>query len=135
MKIAVASEDGVRISGHFGRSRSFIVFEVEDQQIKSREVRENRFTAHALGQCHGEQGRHGNGHEHAHGHSAIVEALSGCQAVLCYGMGWRAAEALQAGGIQPLILEKECTPEEAVLYFLRGELKTTEQNFCRCHEH
>ena len=33
MKIAVASIDGVSISRHFGRSRCFIVFDVENGEI------------------------------------------------------------------------------------------------------
>ncbi len=128
MKVAVASSDGVSISKHFGQSKCFIIFEIEADKIKGRDIRENSFTAHALGQCNHD----GQGHQH-HGHSAIVGALSDCQAVLCYGMGWRAAEDLKAGGIQPLILEAESSPEQAVDSFLKGKLKASAQNFCNCH--
>jgi predicted Fe-Mo cluster-binding NifX family protein len=43
VKIAVASEDGVNISHHFGRSRCFLVFEIQDQQVIGRSLRDNSF--------------------------------------------------------------------------------------------
>ncbi len=129
MKIAVASNDGTNISHHFGRSECFIVFEVENGQVKSREVKQNTFTAHALGECNGEHAHH----EEHHSHAGIVAALQECDAVLCYGMGFRAAQDLQANGIKAYILESEYTPEEAVSAFIRGDVKKS-GGFCHCHE-
>jgi len=129
MKVAVASSDGVSISEHFGRSKCFIIFEIEADKVKSREVRENSFTAFARGECQ-EQG-----HSHQpHSHSSIINALQDCQAVLCYGMGLRAAEELRANGIEPFILPAESSPENAVSSFLKGELKSSSRDFCRCHK-
>lgn len=133
MKIAVASMDGTTISGHFGRSSCFIIFETDGKGITGKEIRQNTFTAHAQGECTGEE-RHEHTHEHAHhSHSAIVEALHDCDAVLCYGMGWRAAQDLAANGIKAYVLESESTPDEAVMQFLSGSLKAA-GSFCRCHE-
>jgi predicted Fe-Mo cluster-binding NifX family protein len=127
MKIAVASSDGTNISPHFGRSSCFLIFDVVDGKIVGKELRTNTFTAHARGECGGEQP-----HDHgAHSHASIVEALSDCNAVLCYGMGWRAAGALGREGIQPFVLEEECTPERAVTLFLEGKLAPARQGFCR----
>jgi predicted Fe-Mo cluster-binding NifX family protein len=126
VKIAVASEDGVSISQHFGRSRCFLVFEVEDQKILGRSVRDNTFTAHARGEC-----QEGVQHNHHHGHGAIVEALKDCQAVLCYGMGWRAAEELKQNGIQAFLVPSEMSPKEAVNKHLAGDLGAA-GDFCRC---
>ena len=64
----------------------------------------------------------------------IVEALRDCAAVLCYGMGWRAAEALTREGIEPYVLSAKSTPEEAVGLLLDGKLQAAGENFCRCHE-
>lgn len=129
MRIAIASSDGTNISPHFGRSSHFLVFDVEDGKIVGKEVRSNTFTAHARGECRGEQT-----HEHgAHSHASIVKALSDCNAVLCYGMGWRAAEALSREGIQPFVLDGECAPERAVTLFLEGKLPAASQGFCGCH--
>lgn len=129
MKVAVASEDGVAISRHFGRSACFIIFDLDGTEIKSREVRDNNFTAHAQGECSGEEEHH----EHHHSHSAIVQALADCEAVICLGMGWRAAQDLESNGIKPYVLPVEMTPEEAVAALAGGRLQTGAQ-FCRCHE-
>jgi predicted Fe-Mo cluster-binding NifX family protein len=130
MKIAVASSDGNQISPHFGRSASFLVFDVQSGKIVGKEVRANTFTAHSRGECAGE-----GHHEHAeHSHASIVEALSDCSAVLCYGMGWRASEALSEGGVKPYFLSKRCTPEDAVALFVEGKLPLASRSFCPGHE-
>jgi predicted Fe-Mo cluster-binding NifX family protein len=146
MKIAVASMDGVSISPHFGRSECFIVFEAAEGRITGREVRPNTFTAHAQGQCAGheahethegheaQEGHEAHDHAQPHSHTAIVNALSDCQVILCYGMGWRAAEDLKQAGIQAFVLDAEATAEEAVQAFLAGKVKPGKP-FCRCHEH
>ena len=92
-----------------------------------RSQRDNTFTTHARGECHT-----GVEHGHHHGHGAIVQALADCQAVLCYGMGWRAAEDLQQKGIQAFILPREMSPEDAVNAYLAGNLGSA-GDFCRCH--
>lgn len=56
MKIAIPSDDGKIISSHFGRTKGFVIFEVEGKEIKSREYRLNIFTGHA-------RGLEGAGHE------------------------------------------------------------------------
>jgi predicted Fe-Mo cluster-binding NifX family protein len=130
MKIAVASSDGNQISPHFGRSSHFLVFEVEDGKIIGKEVRANTFTAHARGECAGE-----GAHEHGeHSHASIVEALRDCNAVLCYGMAWRASEALSQGGVRPYVLGKRCAPEEAVALFVEGKLPPVSGDSCSGHE-
>ena len=130
MKIAVASSDGNQISPHFGRSACFLVFDVEEGKVIGREVRANTFTAHARGECEG-NGQHDHG---AHSHASIVEALSDCNAVLCYGMGWRASEALTQGGVQPYFLSKRCTPEDAVALFVEGKLPLASTSSCPGHD-
>ena len=129
MKIAVASADGVSVSQHFGRSQCFIVFDVADGMVTSHEVRDNTYTAHAKGECKG--GEHH--HDQPHSHADIVAALHDCQVVLCGGMGWRAAEDLQANGIRPIMVDPTLTPKQAVQDFLTDKLKGG-SGFCRCHQ-
>ena len=137
MKIAVASIDGTSVSQHFGQSRCFIVFDVADGKIVGREVRDNTFTPHAQGQCQGHGYGYGRGTEHshhgAHSHAAVVGALQDCQALLCRGMGGRAAAELQANGIRPVVFADDVSPEEAVAGLVAGTL-TVASTFCRCHE-
>ncbi len=47
MKIAVASDDGKIISSHFGRTRGFVIFEIENGEIKDKKYILNAFTGHA----------------------------------------------------------------------------------------
>lgn len=42
MRIAVPTNDGITVSPHFGRSAGFLVFEIEERRIKSREMRTTR---------------------------------------------------------------------------------------------
>ena len=127
MKIAIASADGATLSPHFGRSTCFIVYETAEGKIIGREVRNNTHTAFAKGECSGEH--HADGKEHSH--ALVVNALSDCQAVLCAGMGWRAAEELKAAGVQALVVDGSATPDETVARYLTGQIKSS-GSFCRC---
>ena len=60
----------------------------------------------------------------------MVDAIQDCQVVLCRGMGWRAAQELVRRGINPLVIQDELTPRQAVQKYLAGEL-TPAQGFCR----
>jgi len=133
MRIAVPSNDGTGISPHFGRCACFVVFEVADGAITGQRVVENSFTAHARGECHDEGHGHGHeaGHSH-HSHGGILEALAGCDAVICRGMGMRAAQDLAANGIKAIPTPFQGTPEEAVLALLAGSLPAG-GGFCGCH--
>lgn len=136
MKIGIATYNGKMISKHFGRSKYFVIYEIVDGKVVSTETRENSFTAHAQGQCNHDEGHH---HEHHHGpgqghhsHAGIVNALQDCDAVLCYGMGWRAAQDLKTNGIKACILTEECTVEQAVQAYIEGKIQESDEFFCRC---
>jgi len=51
MKIAIPSDDGRNISSHFGRCRYFIIYEIEDNRVKSRKVKENVCCPHRSNIC------------------------------------------------------------------------------------
>jgi predicted Fe-Mo cluster-binding NifX family protein len=127
LHVAVPTQDGTTIAHHFGRSKRFLIFEIEGRTVTGHTVRENTFTGHARGDCHHGHD-HGQGQPHQHGQ--IVEALADCEVVLCHGMGWRAAAALREGGIKAYILQEELSPREAVTKYLSGELSLAE-DFCQ----
>jgi predicted Fe-Mo cluster-binding NifX family protein len=128
MKIAVPTNDGKSISEHFGRSESFLVYEVENGQIKSRETRANLMNhSHEQGDCH----LHTGGGQQSH--AGILSALAGCDVVLCAGMGQRAAEALATSGITPVVVAASADAGEAVAAYLAGKLVSSGRSFCRCH--
>ncbi len=128
MRVAVASQDGVSISAHFGRCACFIIFDVEDGKALLRESRQNAHSVDAEGNCHTP------GHcDQPHGHDGIVQALHDCQAALCYGIGWRAADELRQNGIQPVIVDRKRSPEEAVSLYVQGKLAPADREFCAGH--
>ena len=128
MRIALPTNDGESVSPHFGRSAGFLVFEIEEGRIKSREIRPSQSChPHAEGEC----GDHAAGNE-PHSHAGILSALAGCDVVICAGMGWRAAEALKSGGIGEIAITTPRPAEDAVAAFLAGSLGAADQSFCRC---
>lgn len=129
MKIAIASPDGSQVFPHFGRSPHFLVVNVEEGKIVGKQLRSNPFAGHEGAHCHDESG---HGGEEA-GHGTIVSTLRDCSAVLCYGMGNGAADALIRFGIQPYLLGERCTTDDAVGLFLQGKLARLNQGFCHCH--
>jgi predicted Fe-Mo cluster-binding NifX family protein len=129
MKIAVASNDGVSVSEHFGRTNRFVVFEVEDNTIVHEEHRNGIRLTDAMGICESQRGRN----QAALDYSAILAALDDCRVILCRGMGWRAASALVRGGLNPLVIKGEVSPREAVEQYMNGTLQPA-SGFCRCQD-
>ncbi len=128
MRIAVPTNDGTNVSEHFGRSAAFVVFDIENGCINRREVRAN------AGRHTQDQGACGHGGEtHApHDHAGILTALSGCEAVICTGMGWRAAEALKSAGIIPVMVDFAGSVDAAVGAYVRGEIGASSTGYCKC---
>lgn len=128
MRIAVPTNDGTSVSDHFGRSAAFLVFEVDNGKIIRREIRTNAAQhSHSEGGCGETSGRH-----ELHSHDAILTTLAGCDVVLCGGMGWRAAEALQSGGITPMMIAGPGSAEGAVTAYLAGDARPAADGYCRC---
>jgi len=138
MKIAVATNDNIHVTGHLGRCRQFLVYTVEDKQITAKEERENTFTHHrAEGHNHGEGHHHGHGEGHAHGdghhsHNELIEGLKDCSTVIFQSGGWRVVEDLKNNNITPFLTD-EPVADDAVTKFLNGELIERTENTCRNH--
>ena len=126
MRIALPTNDGTSISEHFGRSAAFLIFEIENGQIKAREMKTNG-AHHAQGACD----QHSTASK-AHSHAGILAAIKGCEIVICAGMGSRAAEALKAGGVTQIVVTKAGPAEEIVSAFLAGKLIHKTESFCAC---
>ncbi len=125
MKIAVASNNGTNVSGHVGRCKSFLIFETNGKEITSKELRENTFTNH---------GEHHHNHQdgHHHSHQNLIDGLKDCEALIFNHGGWRIIEDLKANNITPILTDEKIA-EEAVVKYLRGELKNNEENVCAGH--
>jgi predicted Fe-Mo cluster-binding NifX family protein len=121
MKIAIASNDGISISSHFGRAAGFVVFDVEDGKVKERLYRKNEHTGHALGM-------EGSG-PHFDRHGIILDALKDCDTVIAHGMGRRIYDDLQSADIQPFIVEEDDVLKAVHLY-LENKLEDHPQKGC-----
>jgi predicted Fe-Mo cluster-binding NifX family protein len=113
MKIAIVSDDEKTIASHFGKTRGFVIFEVEGKEIKGQEYRLNTFTGHA-------RGLEGAGHEFDR-HGPILEALKDCRVVISQGMGRRIYDDLKNIGIEVYVTEEQDV-KNALNKYVQGEL-------------
>ncbi|MFZ0961649.1 MAG: NifB/NifX family molybdenum-iron cluster-binding protein [Terriglobia bacterium] len=127
MKIAVPTNDGASISEHFGRSAGFLIFEIENGQVKSRTLKANgQQHSHAQGSCD-----HHSAESKPHNHAGILAALDGCEVVICAGMGQRATDALKSCGAR-IVVTSVASADAAVSAHLAGKLTPATESFCRC---
>jgi predicted Fe-Mo cluster-binding NifX family protein len=129
-KIAIATNDQHRVTGHIGRCRAFMVYEIDGEKIVNKELRDNNFTNHRRGGEHHHS--HGEGGEHRHTH--LIEGLKDCKFLISSGGGWRVVEDLKQHNISTLFTDVEMI-EDAVNKFVKGELKNDEDLVCNHSDH
>ena len=112
MKIAVTYENG-KVFQHFGKTETFIVYEVEEGKVISSEV----------------IGSNGEGH----GALAGVLEGQGVNVLICGGLGGGAQAALAEAGIE-VCSGAEGDADQAVEAYLKGELISTGVNCDHHHE-
>lgn len=131
MNIAVPSNDGIIVSAHFGRSKGFLVFETQNQEIINTAYRSNDVTAHASGSHHEHSHDHNHGgSEHSHSHKGILSVLEDCEAVIAGGMGNRLYVDLQAAG-KKVYITRESSARQAVLLMLQNQLDNNPETCCQ----
>jgi predicted Fe-Mo cluster-binding NifX family protein len=113
MNIAIASDDGINIASHLGKTRGFIIFDVQDEKITNQWYRKNTFTGHA-------RGLSGHGHE-IDRHGPILEALKDCNVVISHGMGRRIYNDMKQAGIDVFITD-EIIARNAAERYIKNEL-------------
>ena len=130
MKVAIASDDGLNISQHFGRAPFYIVYTVENDKIVSKEVRD-KIGHHSFINEHGAQeacGGHSAGGEHGtdpasqHKHRSMIDAALDCQFIIAGHMGGGAYRSIVEGGIEPILTDIK-DPDEAVKAMIEDRLK------------
>ena len=124
MKIAAITDDGVTISKHFGRARSYLVITIESGKIADKENRSKLSHDHFQGQSQHEEhhDEHHGTDQASHGrHLSMAETISDCTTLLCGGMGRGAYESMRQLNIQPLVTDLE-NIDEAVQAFIDGKL-------------
>lgn len=125
-KIAIATNNGVNVTGHIGRCRSFMIYEIDGENILNKELRENVFTHHRISDHHEHHHGEGGGHSHA----GLIEGLKDCSYLISHGGGWRVVEDLKQNNIVTLFTDVELI-ENAVNQFIKGELKNDPDLVCR----
>jgi predicted Fe-Mo cluster-binding NifX family protein len=103
------------IFGHFGSAPFFALFDTETQEVTS--------VSNAVG-------------EHEHGQCMPVDAIrtTGAEAVMCKGMGLRAANLLIEAGITPYMVEAE-TVLEAIAQFKAKKVTVMNAGIACQHHH
>lgn len=119
MKIALVTDDGKTISQHFGRARSYLVYDVQNGVVKGVETRD-KAAHHAGEQHHHEEGSH-SGPEADAKHNSMLSNVSDCEVLVARGMGWGAYEAIKGAGLKPVITDYELA-EDAVKAYIAGKL-------------
>ncbi len=113
LKIAVITDDGERISAHFGRARYYKVFTVDDGRIVAEEMIPRQGV-------HTHAHEHHHHHGHHHHHQTMLQPIAECQVLIAGGMGEPAYQAAQANGLEVVLTGGPI--RSAVEAYLRGEL-------------
>jgi len=122
-KIAIATDDQKRVTGHIGRCRAFMIYEIDSGKVISKELRENQFTNHRMRGAHH---HHGDGEAHKgqghgrHTHEHLINGLKDCSYLVSSGGGWRVVEDLKQHNISTLFTDIEMI-DEALDKFIKKE--------------
>jgi predicted Fe-Mo cluster-binding NifX family protein len=108
MKIAIASDDKITISHHFGRAKGFMIFDLANDKVLSEEYREN------VGKSNGECG--------SCNHSLMINNIKDCELVISYGMGQHIYDDLSENNIKAVVTEEK-TVKDALNKFIKNDLK------------
>jgi len=125
MKIAVSTDDYKNISGHVGRCEGFLIFTVDNGEIKNKENRENLFTHHRSNAHH-----HDGKMDGRYGYGKLASGLSDCSYLICQDCSWQLVEDLKQAGIKS-IMTWETDAETAAVKLEKGELEVDEDLICK----
>ncbi len=111
MRIALATLNGNTVTAHFGRTKGFVVVELENGVEINRELRE-------VGSC--DQSNHQDpGHRRRH--HGLVDAVRDCDVVIAGGMGLPVQDRLREAEIE-VVLTDTRSIDEAVQQYAAGTL-------------
>lgn len=128
-KVAIPTNNGNRVSGHFGPTKQYLVITVKDGKEVSREMRdkfshhqgshdenelhrmhqhkhseEEHSHSHGEGHGHGNGSGSGHGHHH-HNHNQMLENILDCDYMAVGGMGSPVYQACEEEGIKPILTD------------------------------
>lgn len=136
MKIAAVTDDGVKLSSHFGMAASYRVLTIEDGKIVNDETikkphRESHGHQHGSDHHDHEHDHEHGDHEHEHhGGMKFFDPIKDCQVLLCGGMGEPPYQRALSFGLE--VMMTGGTIDAAVQAYLNGELVSDQR---RVHRH
>ena len=128
-KIAFITDDGNRLSSHFGSAPYFHIFTIEDGKITDKEVREKPAKAHHdHGHEHHRHGQDGDGHQnHLHRNIGLI---SDCHVLIAGGMCIHSYQNVIDQGLEVVMVGGEI--EDALALYIDGQLNS---DMRRIHKH
>ena len=129
MKIAIPSDNKEQISALFGRTRGFMIYEIENNEILSSEYRDNTFTGHVRGEHHDHSHDNSENNHQQHTHSRILNALYDCEVVIAGGMGRRLLDDLSNANIK-VFITRETNINNALSAYIKDSLDHNESSCC-----
>lgn len=124
MRVAIPTNDMTTISAHFGRSKGFMVYDLEKNKVVNFRYLLNTFTSHAKNKE--KENDHG---KHKHSHETILNSLAKCKVVIAGGMGKRLFNDFNEKGIQVYVTQEKSIHK--VLELLsKGVLDNNTSKFC-----
>lgn len=115
MKIAAVTEDGIRMSAHFGMAPQYRVFTVEGNKIIADELRNKPHHSHHPNHGHDHLHEH-----HQHNHEDMFAPIRDCSVLLAGGMGAPAHQKALAANLQVFLTGGDIL--QAVQAYLQGML-------------
>ncbi len=113
MKIAVPTDDGVRVSQRFGRASSFVVAEVQIGGVLARQVRANPVGSRVREGLPRRRTRRGRERQ-----VVVADLLSDCRAVIAYSIGQRMRSAMERQGVEVVITSEVLVDRALALFSL-----------------
>lgn len=127
MKLAIPTDDGKKVSAHFGEAKFMLVVRIAGGEILERQLREV-----------GDDGVHDHEHNHPHSgdqlrrHRAKFDVIADCDMLIARGMGQPAYERLQEMGLDVVATDlKEV--EEVLQAALQGRLVHNPRRIHKAH--
>jgi predicted Fe-Mo cluster-binding NifX family protein len=117
MKIAIPTDDQHTLAPRSGRSKWFMIFDIQDRKIIGTSINEN---THDHSHDHSHHHEHGQAHDHAHGehsHADMIQLLIGCDLMITKKVGPHFGQELKAAQIKIQI-----TSENLILQVLKPYL-------------
>lgn len=131
VKVAIPSDDGRNISLHLGRSCCWIIYEIEDNKIKKRIIRENISCPHRSNVCPKMVLKQTKEFVKRIRDEVIRDILD-CKIMIGRYMKQRAIDNLRSHNIK-VILVDEKDADTAIEKYLIGELVEIQNSqFCMC---